>query len=58
MANSKLKLLESGIDREGLNYKLYQGSSKKHYLLLCYKESEDNPDFMLRGDYEYCKKHI
>lgn len=58
MANLKLKLLEHGIDREGLNYKLYQGSSKKHCLLICFIENEDSPGLILRGDYEYCKKWI
>lgn len=58
MAATKLKLLESGIDREGLNYRLYQGRSKKHCLLICFIENEDSPSLILRGDYEYCKKWI
>ncbi len=58
MARTGLKLLETGKDREGANYKLYQGRSKKHCLLVCYFTSEDCPNFVLTGDYDYCKKYI
>lgn len=54
---STLKLLESGIDRDGLNY-VIRGTKKSCILKIFRGEDENCVSFMLTGHYDYVKQFI